>query len=373
MHHVAQASGLNCGPRRLLWIVNHQTLLRAEVPILRSLGWEVFIPKVIPDHDPGHRSTTFTHAYDEGLGLPETALRILNAQDFYERAWSPTLESILNSYFQVLVSQFSYYTTSLSEAARKFRGLVIARAFGREHPKTYSEYVVSGKHKNLLREIESLGDRFVFGQGYDNFAEVEEAAIANRAYTITVTLPAEVFQHHNAWRGDGGHAIFLCPAISHGFYYKEIYERIKADFGDLPHVIFGRQVGQVDDPAVLPYLTDDQLFELYATAPVFIYPHTEPRHVHYSPMEAMVVGTPTLYLRGALIDTLSGGADLPGACTDIAEMHAKARRLLSGDVGLATAIRSTQGRVLEAFAPDLARRQWADVLASAVVAAERVA
>ena len=142
-----------------------------------------------------------------------------------------------------------------------------------------------------------------------------------------------------------------------------IYEGIKRDFGDLPHVIFGRQNIEIADPAVLPYLTDAELIELYRTAPVFCYPHTEPRHLHYSPLEAVILGTPTLYLRGALMDTLLGGADLPAACADTAEMAAKARRLIGGDAALAEAIRSTQGRVLDAFDTDLARRQWAAALA----------
>jgi hypothetical protein len=76
----------------------------------------------------------------------------------------------------------------------------------------------------------------------------------------------------------------------------------------------------------------------------------------------MSVGTPVLYLRGALIDTLAGGADLPGACTDAFEMHNKALRLIAGDRDLAEAIRATQGRVLDTFAPEVARRQWAAVL-----------
>jgi glycosyltransferase involved in cell wall biosynthesis len=177
-----------------------------------------------------------------------------------------------------------------------------------------------------------------------------------------VPLPADFFTHRDQWRGGAPHAVFLCPAIAPGTFYGRIYDGIKRDFGDLPHVIFGRQTHEVPDPAVLPYLTDDELTELYRTAPVFCYPHTEPRHIHYSPLEAVVVGTPTLYLRGALMDMLLGGADLPAACADTAEMAAKARRLIAGDRALAEAIRATQGRVLDAFDTDLARRQWAAAL-----------
>ena len=58
--------------RRLLWIVNHQTLMAAEVPILRSLGWEVFIPKLVPD-DVSYRSAGVSSEWDASLTLPPTA------------------------------------------------------------------------------------------------------------------------------------------------------------------------------------------------------------------------------------------------------------------------------------------------------------
>jgi hypothetical protein len=352
-------------PRRLLWVVNHKTLLPAEVPILRSLGWKVFIPKVVPDHDPGFRSAVIVHDYDAELALPDTALQVLNCHDFYERPWSPTVAGIINTNFQVVVTHLSYYVAPLSEASRKFPGWIIARAFGREAPKAYTEFIMSARHPTLLFDLRAVGERFIFGQAYDNLAEVEAPELRDRAHTITVPLPADIYRHRDQWRGGGARAVFLCPAIAPGNYYGLIYEGIKRDFGDLPHVIFGRQNIEIADPAVLPYLTDAELIELYRTAPVFCYPHTEPRHLHYSPLEAVILGTPTLYLRGALMDTLLGGADLPAACADTAEMAAKARRLIGGDAALAEAIRSTQGRVLDAFDTDLARRQWAAALSAA--------
>jgi hypothetical protein len=347
--------------RRLLWIVNHKTLMRSEVSILRSIGWEVFVPKIVPDHDSGYRSASITHEYDDYLGLPSPTLAVLNNHNFYERAWSPTVATIIGDHFDALVAHFSCYTITLSEAARKFRGLVVARAFGREHPRTYSEFQEYGQRKDLLSEIASLGERFIFGQAYSNLAEVESPVLQSRAHTITVSLPDELFKHCGSWTGGGQEAIFLCPAIS-GLYYRSIYDRIKHHFGSLPHRIFGRQIQSVDDPAVLPWLTDEQLIQLYATAPVFAYPHTEPRHLHYSPLEAMVVGTPVLYMRGALIDQLADRANLPGACADFDEMRRKAERILAGDLSLAEAIRSAQSRVLDLFSYQVARRQWRSVL-----------
>jgi hypothetical protein len=337
----------------------------AEVPILRSIGWEVFVPKIIPEHDPNYPSAITTYDYDATLTLSTSALLALNRHDFYKHRWSPTVEDIIDRHFDAIISTFSIYTTPLSEAARKFRGQIIARVFGREHPRTYAELAAASRNKDLLPELGAVGNRFVFGQAYGNLADIEPEELRSRRHTITVPLPAKFYNHQNTWRGNGSRAVFTCPWIRPGFHYGNIYDGIKKKFGDLPHLIFGRQYAPFDDPAVLPYLTDTELLDLYAATPVFVYPHTEPRHVHYSPLEAMVVGTPTLYLRGALIDTLTGCADLPGACETIEEMHAKAQRLLSGDRILADAIRATQGQVLETLSPELARRQWEAVLADA--------
>jgi hypothetical protein len=53
--------------RRILWIVNHKTLMSGEVPLLRSLGFEVFVPKILPAHDRNLRSAGVTYDYDAAL------------------------------------------------------------------------------------------------------------------------------------------------------------------------------------------------------------------------------------------------------------------------------------------------------------------
>ena len=113
---------------------------------------------------------------------------------------------------------------------------------------------------------------------------------------------------------------------------------------------------------MLPYVSDQELIELFATAPVFVYPSAEPRHVHLAVLEAMIVGTPVVYRRGALLDQLAG-EPLPGACTDDAEMRAKALRLLADDRALAESIGASQAQILATFGDDLALRQWEALLA----------
>jgi hypothetical protein len=359
-------------PRRLLWIVNHKALLPAEVPILCELGWEVFIPKIIPRYE-DYRSGVVSFDYDAGLTIPKASLEILNATDFYgttpgSQSWSPAVAKAVNRHFDVLVTTVSAFTAPLVESVRRFLGTVIARVFGLEHPQSYANVLKVLGHPELLDEIAARRSGFVFAQAYANLAEIEPPALAQRAHTITVPLPPSIYDHAGSWRGTGDAAVFLCPAIlQEGGYYKDIYDGIKRDFGDLPHKIFGRQIQEMSDPAVLPYLSDDALIDLYAEAPVFIYPSTEARHIHYSPVEAMVVGTPVLYRRGSLADILADHADLAGACATTEEMHGKAMRLLEGDSDLATDIRAGQHRIVETFRRDLVKEQWRAVLEGAAL------
>ena len=353
-------------PPRLMWIVNHKTLLPAEVPILRNLGYEVFIPKTVPT-DEAYRSGVVTYDYDCSLTISKRALDILNSQDFYGRPWlyrnwSPTLRQIINDNFDVVISTVSSFVSPLREAVRHFDGLVVARTFGLTNGHTYESLLTWLGYPDLPDDMARRGSRYVFGQGYSNLAEIEPAGLGANAHTVTVPLPDSFFEASNTWTGQGDKAVLVCPGILETGYYRDVYTTIKKDFGDLPHVIFGRQSLQLGDPAVLPYLTDSQLLELYQQTPVFIYPSVETRHIHYSPIEAMVVGAPVLYRTGSLSDMLNDGAPSAGACASNAEMHHKASRLIQGDQALADAIRAGQGPIVDSFRVDLARRQWEELL-----------
>jgi len=343
-------------PRRALWIVNHKTLLPAEVPVLRSLGYEVFIPKVIPQVS-DYRSAIVTHDYDCSLSVRPRVLDVLNFHNFYERSWPTTLQRILNDNFSVLITSWSAYSAPLFEALRHFDGLIVARVFGREHPRRYTEFFDAPSAHDMPETILKAGNRFVFGQGFDALAEIEADCLKSRAHTITVPVPPYIWEKEGTWVGNENQCLFLCPNIVDSPYYKAIYEQIGAEFQALPYLIFGRQNIMPDDPHVLPYMSDLELLDLYARIKVFVYPSVEPRHVHYSPIEAMIVGAPVLFRKGGLLDSL-GGNKQAGCCLNLDEMKAKASRLLSGEAGLLREIQEDQKQIVQNFSLELAKAQW---------------
>jgi hypothetical protein len=346
-------------PRRILWVLNHRRLMPDELGILRSLGFAVFTPRVLPSGTDWRSTAVEENPDREALRLPPETLALLERYRFYERPWTPTLASILNEHFEAVVT--ALYPAPFISAVRHFRGRVIARAFGREGDANYASWIAAWQQPGLEDAIAALGSRYVFGQAYPVLAEVERPPHARRAVTLPLPAPGWVAPAAGSWTGEGRDLLFLCPLIGASDYYEAVYRRIKQVAGDIPHRIFGHQTAPVHDPAVLPPTDDAALLSLYASTAAFVYPAVEPRHLHYSPLEAMMVGAPVLYLRGALLDRMAGEA-LPGACAGLDEMRAKAAALARGDTALSAAIRAGQPSLLARFAPDAARAAWRRLL-----------
>src|ERR1700733_13189544 len=99
-----------------------------------------------------------------------------------------------------------------------------------------------------------MGNRFIFGQGFDNLAQIEDFRLSERARTLTVALPETIWERRRSWTGKEKKVLLLCPNIRDSSYYGAIYSDLKTSFGMLPHLIFGRQNISPNDPAVLPYV-----------------------------------------------------------------------------------------------------------------------
>lgn len=340
--------------RRVLWILNHKTLLPAEVPILESFGFQVFAPAWTPS---GADYSSATGRHDKPLTISARWGETLRNHGFYTDAWSEHLQKIINNTFDLIVT--AMYHAPLIQTLRYFNGPIIARAFGREEQLTYSQMF---HFYNCVDLVKKVSDRFILGQAYSNIQAIEEDFLKPLALTIGCALPASMWKKRNTWRRRGDDLLFICPRIDQNPYYREKYEVIKSTFGSCGYKILGSQTDTLGDPNVLGFVTDEELFNRYASAAAFLYTSPEERHLHYSPVEAIVVGAPVLYLRGSMLSTLAG-AQLPGECRSLEEMREKAARLVKGDAALQQAIIATQDRILVPFSDEVVKAQWKTALA----------
>ncbi len=345
---------MNKKHRRVLWLLNHKTLMNYEVPLLVELGFEVFVPKILPQAAT-FRSSAVNYEWDSTLSISDDALNALNKVNFYERNWSPDVVRVINQCFG---SAFIMpYGVQALEALRHFRGQVMFRAFGLDNGFSYRAVLDEMHGMEVFERIKSAGNRFWFAVGYDQLKECEPDMLAQRALFLPIGLPSSYWHHKGTWRGDSGKILFICPNLVTNPYYADIYTSFKSEFGHLPHVIVGAQDAPVSDPEVRGFVSDQELIELYQTSAALYYPSRERRHLHYSPIEAMIVGTPVVFHDDCLLARLAGKRPA-GAVKDHPDALEKLTALIEKHEGVSAGIVADQEVIPSKFSHDFCKPQW---------------
>ncbi|MBR3017223.1 MAG: hypothetical protein IKH57_09125 [Clostridia bacterium] len=340
--------------KRILWLLNHTTLRKFEVPMLLSLGYEVFCPKVY-ELEYGDYSASITYEYDKTLTIPADVLEKLNLVDFYSDVSAETME-LLNQYFDIAITMFTYWP--IRYLTRGFKGAVGLRAFGLEDPSTYSLYLHYWGGTGVFNDIRAMGNRFWFMECYDNLHEIEAPILKNNSLFLPIGMANA--KQQNRWIGGDKRILFISPKIKVNVYYEQVYNTFKRDFGDIPHVLGGAQPLPVpEDETVTGYLTDEQYTYNMQHLSAMFYHSQEKHHLHYHPLEAVKWGMPLVFMAGGLLDKL-GGNRLPGRCTTVDEAHRKLEQLVKGNKELIKSITQSQSVLLDEFQTEKCAPFWRD-------------
>lgn len=324
-----------------------------EAPVIQRLGFEIFIPKIIPKE--GFRSGGVDYAYDSSLSLPARVLKRLNEFNFYENSWPDDIITIVNRYFG---AAFIFaHLRQATEAIDNFEGQIVFRAFGLENENSYTRALAHLYGPMIHRKIEGIKHRFWFGEGYDNLHECENPIFGERALFLPIGVPKSFFANAKQWRGTLKKILFVCPNAVTNLYYSGIYQKFKQDLGDLPHVIVGAQDVPVPDPNVVGFVSDDELHRLYLDCALLYYPSIEVRHVHYSPIEAAINGMPVVFFSGSLLDRLSRGTT-KGRVDSVGEARNIIQRILADDKQLIGEIKTDQQEIAYHFSDAYCEPMW---------------
>jgi hypothetical protein len=399
----AQGCGANVRQRslatrddRILWLLNHTTLMEWEVPMLISLGFEVFVPKQLPV-GPNSRTARVTDRFDATLTIPAEDLQQLNSVNFYDAAYSATTARLLNRHFATAISASIF--PGLYYLLRAFQGRIFMRAFGHAGAFDYESATATipfdsldrrsfapwhapvGRciagfwsrlgglrglafHNPVTHEMARVARRLHLAAAYEEIIAHERPFLKSRSVFLPLALPESMFASGGRWQGGEDRVLFICPNIDQIDYYRRIYLAFKEACGDIPHWIAGRQdLNGVEtplttqDPSILGYISREHLDGLISTCVCMFYHSQEPRHLHYHPLEAIAAGQPLIFMAGGLLESL-GGRDQPGLCRDVAEVRGKIDRLRRGDGTLRDSILIAQKRILRHFQPAYCEEVW---------------
>lgn len=382
--------------RRILWILNHTTLMEWEVPMLLEQGFEVFVPKVLPV-GPNGRTAMVTDAFDGSLSLPEEDLRELNCVNFYDAPLSQRTAELINRHFDAAITASIF--PGLYYLMRAFEGRIFMRAFGHAGHFDYegatdtvpvesldeSSYTPSStwptrlysqlrqrldgprrirSRNRVTNEMYRVRDRLHLAAAYPQIIDNERPFLQERSVYLPLALPESILSKSNTWAGGDDHVLFVCPNIDQIEYYRQIYLRFKKELGGIPHLIAGRQnLDGVEtptttaDPQILGFVSREELDRLMRECVCMFYHSQEPRHLHYHPLEAIVAGQPLIYMAHGLLEAL-GGHRQPGLCHTYAEAREKIERLRQGDTAFREALCEAQQSILEHFKPDYCEDVW---------------
>ncbi|MDO4921262.1 MAG: glycosyltransferase [Phascolarctobacterium sp.] len=332
--------------KRILWLFNHTSLRKFEVPMLISMGYEVYCPKKWNIFD---FSASISYEYDSSLTIPQEVLDQLNNINFYECLSIDTIE-VLNKYFDIAICMLNI--NMLEVLAKHFKGAICLHAFGLEKSLTYTNYLG-------IRTLEMLmdcGNRFWFLPTYSNLQEIECTFLQRRSLFVPIGLADSTVK--NTWIGGEKKFLFVSPKIKVNTYYNKVYNDFKKCFGDLPHIIAGAQPIPVnEDKNVKGFMSNDE-YEYNMNHLAGMYYHSrEPYHLHYHPLEAIRQGMPLIFMGGGMLDYL-GGVNLPGRAKTINEARKKLKGLLNGDTSFVKDVIETQTVLLGWFKVSYCKPIW---------------
>jgi len=152
--------------------------------------------------------------------------------------------------------------------------------------------------------------------------------------------------------------LFICPEITFSLYYNAIYNDFKKHYGDLPHIIGGRQTLPVEgDNNVLGFIPSETYLDMMRESRLMFYHSTEPYHLHYHPLEAIEYGMPLIFMAGGLFDRV-GGIGLPGRCSSVKEARKKIQRILNDDWSFINEVRDSQKILINPFKMENCVEHW---------------
>lgn len=379
-----------------MWILNHTTLMDWEVPMLLEQGFEVFVPKHLPQ-GPNGRTATVTNKFDASLSIPPADLAYLNTLNFYESPMSKKTADIINRHFGNCIC--AYIFPGLYYMLQTFRGTIFMRAFGHastfdyesatdtvplesleknSYSSTWHRFQIAllGIHRrwvrrvgirsknSIMREMFLARNRIYLAAAYREIIENEKPFLKSRSLFMPLALPDSIASRPQTWCGGDPRILFVCPNIDQIDYYRRIYQRFVEELGQFPYCIAGRQdLGgpptepTTRDPNILGFIERSTYDELMNSCLCMFYHSQEERHLHYHPLEAVVAGLPLIFMSGGLLEKC-GGSDQPGLCHSYTEAREKIQRLQNGDSDFRTKLLTAQKQILKPFESQYCTSEW---------------
>jgi hypothetical protein len=315
---------------KIAYLINHTALNTGEVLLLQKMGHLVYTQ---------NKSSRNYHV-SELDSLDFYKSQDNSVYDFFLKNFDIIMLSLPNSNFYI---SFSQYSSAMQ---------IYIRLFGRESNYTYEEE---------YKKISSFSN-ISFLYTYKDILLNEPDYSHHKYKYLGLTRNYSFDTFGNSWTGTQNKLLFVCSYIEENEYYTNIYYSFKKLFNNYPHTILGKQkvpLGELllNDDTVLTNLSFDKYVKEFQESKVMFYHSNEKRHIHYHPIEAVMIGLPVVFMANGLFDLFTNYSSA-GRCVNEKEAQEKIFKILNGDDTLAKQIQSDNKKLLDFFSDDAYQREF---------------
>ncbi|WP_223069569.1 hypothetical protein [Paenibacillus caui] len=339
---------------RMLWMCSHLVLRYEEVPLWIEAGLEV-IPAL------GHPEwIRFDSRYDDETDPMYVDWRAhctlpTNVSDRIRRVdlADPGEEGIalLNKWLDIIyIASFAEIVESVLQW---FQGTVVYRTFGTPPLSGYTEY---SHHKGLDMNVFGIADNLVWSPILKSLNDNEDERLTRNTVYLPAFVSPERLPFRWAGRDSERRVTTLYSYLHSSNWTYENYEKFKSAFKSIDYTVLGRndkRSPRCADPAIDGNVDFSTLMSRLTGSRLFCYGGVEsPYHLHFTPMEAMTMDVPILFLEGCGLTREAREYGLAeekllalGMCASHEVMAEKAALLLD-DFDALEVLRKAQKRVL---------------------------
>lgn len=300
---------------RILYGASHRILRYEEVALFINAGFEVIPIKehweLFKTYESGldDSSDPLYPRWRDSCSIPDGVLERIQAidlfcyQDLDARAGKVNYQDakLLNTWIDII------YIPNLLPAVPRvlgwFEGLTLFRVFGEGKIMTYDEWAVKSKvDLSLLRTYDARYATMLMLHALDG---VEHANIlgSNVFHVGPCVSESRITQY---WQAEQARVIcnITLSYISENRHWQEIYEQLNYELGSLPLRFLGKNNKEHEliknDERIVGLIENVEEFSgLLTDCRCLLDVGTSPFHIHYTPIEAVVMGIPVIFLESS--------------------------------------------------------------------------
>ena len=324
----------------ILYLINHKTLTDFEIPLLLNKGYGVLINKKydslsVNDSLNNEQNNFF---YDNFLKLEPYEIKLFNEINWFNNniILSEEILEILNNKFKIIFITLLTNGSLLKQLKLNFKGKIYYRFFGREKTLKYDSLI--NKHPFT----DNIG--YIFS--YNEILEFEKDFFsAKNSHFIPLGL-SNVFvsKYLNTWKYEDNKICFVCSKIGKCNYYTDIYKTFINNFNMYEYKILGKN-NKIIDNNIFNGLDDNEYYSEIKKSKLMYYHGIEPRHLHYHPLEAIIIGIPIIFHRKSLLSIYLN--ESPGKASSIEEAKNKIEKILNNDLEFINEIINVQNKSMK--------------------------